>query len=133
MQTNEILGVGSYELDKNGLKMSEVYYNKQQNRENNTSVWKRKDDGTILEKKTISPNKKIIQHMDQWVYDTEGKKHKVHRTIAGGKEADFYGATHTYEYDERGNWITRTTIYPDSGNLFNNGNIRVTERKFVFY
>lgn len=121
---NTIWGVYSYELDKNGLRMKEVL--QQEGMENNTLLWEREDNGTITDKKVISPDGKIVAHMDKWEYNTKGSKSRVHRSLSNGEEADFYGATHTYEYDDKGNWIKRTSVNP-------NGMIRVTERKIVFY
>ena len=127
LQYNKLEGVFIYDIDNNGLIMNQVYKNEKGEQEGNTVVYKRENNGMISDKKVLTPDGKIMQHYDLWNYDDNGNKNKIHRTVLQGEKVDFYGATHTYEYDDKGNWIKRTSIYPD------NNNIRVTVRKFVFY
>lgn len=126
IQDNNNDGANYFDVDINGLIMNRVFKNKNGEQEGNSVVYEREKNGTITDKKAISPDGKIMQHYDDWNYDDKGNKFKIHRAILQGEKVDFYGATHTFEYDDRGNWIKRTSIYP-------NTNIRVTIRKFVFY
>jgi len=124
--SDEPVGLTSYIMDNNGFITKQINFNTKNNSKGNTIIYERDEDGTITNKKVEAPDGKLQEHFDKWEYKN-GKKYKIHRTVLEGKKVDKYGPTHTYEFDEKGNWIKRTSVNPD------NNNIRVTERKFVFF
>lgn len=124
--TNKTVGTLSCDLDKNGLIMKQVDFNNLENKEGNTITYQRKNDGTIIDKITITPDGKAFAHMDGWEYNEKGNKHKVHRIVERGEKVDRYGSVRTYEYDDKGNWIKRTSVNPITNN------ITITEREFVY-
>ena len=92
-----------------------------------TDVYKRKNDGTIMDKKTINSYGSIRGHYDKWEHNDKNNLLKVHRSILSGEKVDRYCSSRIYENDDNGNWIKQTAINSTSNNM------RVVEPGFVFF
>ncbi len=120
--TNEITAKTIDELDKNGNLLKEYYQNSDGNKMGTTCDITRYPDGKIKTYSWKDPNGFVYEFQEDFKYNEKGLVESMRVKITNGEEVNYGpGRAAEYEYDDKGNWISRITGW------------RIFERTIVYY